>query len=89
MKRMIRTGLLSLGLAALPLGFASAQEPISGYEGGRQVAPGTRTDIGRSAKHWGLFGLFGLAGLAGLMRRREEAPGHRTTYRTGEPLGSR
>lgn len=90
MKRVIRAGLLGLGLAVLPLGFASAQEPYSGYEGRQDSSAGTRTDVRGGGKPWGLFGLFGLAGLAGLARRTEGSPERRTTgYRVGEPLGTR
>jgi MYXO-CTERM domain-containing protein len=101
MKKHIVTGLLALGLCALPLsGVASAQQTGGTYQTGADQ-PGHGTDLqghvenqvrqveDKGGSSWGWLGLIGLAGLAGLRGRRADESTTRQTYRTGEPLGSR
>jgi MYXO-CTERM domain-containing protein len=66
--RVIRTGILVLALAILPLGvITTAQTPTS-----TPYTYGRTENIDRDrGDNWGWLGLLGLAGLLGLLRRRE------------------
>jgi MYXO-CTERM domain-containing protein len=103
MKKYIVTGLLALGLSALPLtGVASAQQAGGSYQTSAEQGHGDLQGRAENQGHgesrggmdWGWLGLFGLAGLAGLRHHRHEGEAttgrsYRAGERTGEPLGSR
>jgi MYXO-CTERM domain-containing protein len=100
MKKHIATGLLALGLCALPLaGVASAQQTGGSYSQQAQQTARDAQNQAEQAAHdaankgrgmdWGWLGLFGLAGLAGLRRKHDDTATTRDTFRTREPLASR
>jgi MYXO-CTERM domain-containing protein len=82
--KVIRTGILLLSLAMLPLGvIATAQNPTA------TPYTSVRTEnIDRDrGDSWGWIGLLGLAGLLGLMRRRETYD--RERVRPADTVGGR
>ncbi len=86
LSKAVGAGVLTLGLAVLPLIPTSAQtnsettSPAAGTTEGQAMNSG---ETGDRDFDWGWLGLIGLAGLAGLSRKREEPTRYRDPGTTG------